>query len=124
MFWARTRPTSTRDLLRAEHRLQRPQGRRLLPWAALLLAALLGGWYLSRETAAGQLQRQLAELQARNAGLSAELEQYRLRQSEDQAARQQLLRRIDELSGEIKKLKTDLAFYRQQKPGKSPIPGG
>ena len=50
--------------------------------------------------------------------LTAELEEKRLQNEEAQANRDQLMQRIDAMSAEIKKLKTELAFFRQQKPGK------
>ncbi|MDF3934897.1 hypothetical protein [Pseudomonas citronellolis] len=120
MPWRRTRPHSTRELLRAEHRpsARLPRNYRPLLWGALLLAAACASWYAWRGQQHGEAQQHLGALQASNAELVAELQRQRLLAAEAQATREQLERRIAEMSGEIKKLKTDLAFYRQQKPAK------
>lgn len=61
---------------------------------------------------------ELQALQAQVGQLTSELEEKRLQAEEERANRDQLMRRIDAMSAEIKKLKTELAFFRQQKPGK------
>ncbi|MHB9797957.1 hypothetical protein ACYCAX_09100 [Pseudomonas sp. MT3] len=66
----------------------------------------------------GQVRQRIETLQAENARLAAALEERRLQGDQDRANREQLMRRIDAMSAEIKKLKTELAFFRQQKPGK------
>lgn len=122
MAWPRTKKPSTRHLLRAEHRPHVPRGYTWLAWAALLLIALLAGGYLLRAQDGEQMRARIAELEAANAQstekLAAALEEKRLKGEADQANSEQLMRRIDVMSAEIKKLKTELAFFRQQKPGK------
>lgn len=102
-----TKPVSTRELLRGEHRLQYSRRRR--PWLLLgLLLVLMAGY--------GGWQRELAwrAQQGGQAALRAELERSALRQREAEAAQQQLLRRNAELAAQLKRVQTDLAFYRQQ----------
>ncbi|WP_343574808.1 hypothetical protein [Pseudomonas sp.] len=82
------------------------------------LAAALAGAYLLRTHDDGQASQRIEALEAENASLTAALEERRLQGEEDQANREQLMRRIDAMSAEIKKLKTELAFFRQQKPGR------
>ncbi|MFJ3052852.1 hypothetical protein [Pseudomonas nitroreducens] len=125
MVWPRTRKPSTRDLLRAEHRPHVPRGSAALGRAALLLVLLLavalaGVWLVRhQDDVAGREQAdELQTLHAQVEQLTAELEDKRLQGDEDRANREQLMQRIDAMSAEIKKLKTELAFYRQQKPGK------
>lgn len=121
MAWPRTRRTSTRHLLRAEHRPHVPRGFAWVGWGALIVLALaalaLGGWQL-RARDDGQVREHIDALEAQNAELAQELEEKRLQAEEERANREQLMRRIDAMSAEIKKLKTELAFFRQQKPGK------
>lgn len=119
-IWARTKAASTRDLLRTEHRPQAGARRsyRALLWGVLLLAAGFAAQQAWRSGQEAELQARIAQLQAQNGVLTQALEQQRLRQSEAQATREQLGRRIDEMSAQIKKLKTSLAFYRQQKPSR------
>lgn len=122
MAWPRTRKPSTRDLLRAEHLPHPPRSQAWLGWAVLLLcvvlAAALAGAYLLRTRDDGQMRQRVEVLEAENARLTAALDERRLQGEEDGANRDQLMRRIDAMSAEIKKLKTELAFFRQQKPGK------
>ncbi|WP_256676073.1 hypothetical protein [Pseudomonas sp. SCB32] len=122
MAWPRTRKPSTRDLLRAEHFPHVPRRHARAGWAVLLaclvLSALLGGAYLLRAQDDGQMRERIETLEAENASLTAALAEWRLQGDEDRANREQLMRRIDAMSAEIKKLKTELAFFRQQKPGK------
>lgn len=122
MAWPRTRKPSTRDLLRAEHRPHVPGRHARTGWAVLLLclvlSAVLAGAYLLRAEDDGQVRQRIETLQAENARLAAALEERRLQGDQDRANREQLMRRIDAMSAEIKKLKTELAFFRQQKPGK------
>lgn len=122
MAWLRTRKPSTRDLLRAEHLPHVPRSPARLGWVALLLcivlSAALAGAYLLRTQDDGQMRQRIELLEAENARLNAALDERRLQGEEDGANREQLMRRIDAMSAEIKKLKTELAFFRQQKPGK------
>lgn len=121
MAWPRTKRPSTRHLLRAEHRPHVPRGFAWLGWTALVLVVLaalaLGGWQL-RARDDGQVRERIEALEGHNAELERELEEKRLQGEEDRANREQLMLRIDAMSAEIKKLKTELAFFRQQKPGK------
>ncbi|KSW26263.1 hypothetical protein P3W55_15965 [Pseudomonas citronellolis] len=120
MRWRRTRPATTRELLRAEHqpRAQVARSYRPLLWAALALAMAFAAVHFWRGSQQAETQRRIDALQAGNAALAADLQRQRLLTAEAQATREQLQRRIDQMSGELKKLKTDLAFYRQQKPAK------
>ncbi len=109
MYWRQrmTKPASTRELLRGEHRLQYARRRR--PWFLFaLLVVLLAGY--------GGWQRELAwrAQQGSHSALRAELERSELRQREAEAAQQQLLRRNAELAAQLKRVQTDLAFYRRQ----------
>ncbi|MED5611825.1 hypothetical protein VV867_29335 [Pseudomonas sp. JH-2] len=120
MRWPRTRPSTTRELLRAEHqpRAQVARSYRPLLWAALALAVAFAALHFWRGAQQDGVQQRIDELQAGNAALAADLQRQRLLADEAQATREQLERRIEQMSGELKKLKTDLAFYRQQKPAK------
>ncbi|MGE9761400.1 MULTISPECIES: hypothetical protein [unclassified Pseudomonas] len=124
MAWPRTRKPSTRDLLRADHSPHAPRGSawfgRLLALFVLLAAVLAGLWFVrGLDDSQGQKHAdELHALQEQVVQLTAELEEKRMQGEEDRANREQLMRRIDSMSAEIKKLKTELAFYRQQKPGK------
>lgn len=115
MLWPTTRKPSTRELLRAEHRLQPARGGRLWQWSLLLVLCLIAAALFVRLDESAAHERQLAALVAENRALKADLEQSRLQQQEAQATQEQLLRRIAELSAQAKRLKTDLAFFRQQK---------
>ncbi|MFV3416373.1 hypothetical protein ACNFH8_29330 [Pseudomonas sp. NY15436] len=126
MVWPRTRKPSTRDLLRADHLPHAPRRSARLAWA-LLLALVLGAsaagvwWMRNHDDGQAQAREHVDELQALHAQvgqLTSELEDKRLQAEEERANRDQLMRRIDAMSAEIKKLKTELAFFRQQKPGK------
>lgn len=120
MPWPTTRKPSTRELVRAEHRLLVPRRGRL--WLGVLLLALalalgLGAMALYRHVDQQRVaqQEELLRLAAENRALRSALEQSGLRQREAQATEEQLLRRIEDLSTQIERLKTDLAFFRQQK---------
>lgn len=115
MLWPRTRKLSTRELVRAEHRLQLARGGCLWQWAVFLVLCLIGAALLLRLDDSAVREQQLAGLAAENRSLVAALEQARLQQREAQATEGQLLRRNAELSAQIKRLQTDLAFFRQQK---------
>ena len=115
MPWPRTRKPSTRELVRAEHRLQLARGGRLWQWAVFLVLGLIAAALFMRLDENGAREQQLAALAAENHSLAAALEQSSLQQREAQATEEQLLRRIAELSAQVKRLQTDLAFFRQQK---------
>ncbi|MBB4863490.1 peptidoglycan hydrolase CwlO-like protein [Pseudomonas nitritireducens] len=125
MAWPRIKKTSTRDLLRAEHRPHVPRGsawlsRSMAVLVVLGLLVLAGIWMLrsQSDTQVREQAQELVALHAQIAQLTADLEEKRLQVEEDHANGEQLMRRIDAMSAEIKKLKTELAFFRQQKPGK------
>lgn len=84
------------------------------------LLVLAGIWMLrsQSDTQVREQAQELVALHAQIAQLTADLEEKRLQVEEDHANGEQLMRRIDAMSAEIKKLKTELAFFRQQKPGK------
>lgn len=106
-----TKPRSTRDLLRGEHRLQFARRRR--PWFLLsLLVLLLAGYFGWQRELAWRAITSGHDLQS--ATLQAELERSELRQREAEATQQQLLRRNAELAAQLKRVQTDLAFYRRQ----------
>lgn len=108
------RPPSTRALVRAEHRPR--AARRALAWPvlALVLLGLLGagGWAQQRASLAWQAR--LDALDAENRSLRDAQEQTALAQRERQASEAQLLRRLDELAAQNKRLQTELSFFRQQ----------
>lgn len=117
MIWRKTSAPSTRELLRVEHQLQLANRGRTRFWQAGLLLALtltLLGTLLLLGTEQQAHAQQRAALLADNQRLREQLEQEHLLKREEQAAQEQLLRRIDAMSAQIKELKTDLAFYRQQ----------
>jgi len=117
MIWRKTRPPSTRELLRVEHQLQLTNRDRIRFWQAGLLLALtlaLLATLLLRGAEQQAHAQQSAALLADNQRLLEQLEKERLLKREEQAAQEQLLRHIDAMSAQIKELKTDLAFYRQQ----------
>jgi len=115
VLWPTTRKPSTRDLLRAEHRLQTVRGGRLWQWAVFLVFCLVcAAWWWRLDDGRAR-ERQLAALAAENRALQAALEQGRLQQDEAQATQEQLMRRIEEMSAQVKRLKTELAFFQQQK---------
>lgn len=121
MAWPRTKRTDTRQLLHAEHRPHVPAGYGWLLWVALALVIALAsasGIYWARQGDDRNAQQRIAELEAHNQELSEALERERLQLNEEKANRDQLMRRIDAMSAQIKQLKTEQAFYRQQKPGK------
>jgi len=121
MAWPRTKKLDTRQLLHAEHRPHVPRGYGWLIWVALALVVALGalaGTYWLRQGDDQQARQHIAELEARNQELSEALERERLQVNEEKANREQLMQRIDAMSAQIKQLKTEQAFYRQQKPGK------
>ena len=90
---AEDRRPSTRELVRAEHRLQaarRCAGRLIILALLCVIGALL---YLRLDEQAAQA-RQIEVLHQQNLTLSAELEHARLQRQEAQATEEQLLRRI------------------------------
>lgn len=115
MPWPRTRKPSTRDLVRADHRLRATRSGRFWPLAVLVLLGLIAAGQFIHLQERDTLTRQLAEQQAQNRALQEALEQSSLQRRETLASEEQLLRRIEEMSAQIKRLKTDLNFYRQQK---------
>lgn len=115
MLWSSTRKPSTRDLVRAEHRLLVARRGRLWQWAIFLVFCLIAAALLLRLDGGAGDEQQLAALVEENRTLKAALEQGRLQQQEAQATEEQLLRRIAEMTAQIKRLQTDLAFFRQQK---------
>ncbi|MCQ4346106.1 hypothetical protein NGA35_01395 [Pseudomonas stutzeri] len=115
MRWPATRRPSTRELLRAEHRPRLAGGGNLWRGSLLLLLALIAAaFWLRLDERAGH-ERQQAALRAEISSLAADLQRSQLQLREAQASEAQLLRRIEELSAQTKRLKTDLAFFRQQK---------
>ncbi|HCL14950.1 hypothetical protein [Stutzerimonas stutzeri] len=115
MAWLKTRRPSTRELVRAEHRLQAARSARAGRLIILALLCVIGALlYLRLDEQAAQA-RQIEVLHQQNLTLSAELEHARLQRQEAQATEEQLLRRIATLSAQVERLQTDLAFFRQQK---------
>ncbi|WP_462379738.1 hypothetical protein [Pseudomonas sp. Marseille-QA0892] len=117
MLWRRTKPLSTRDLLRSDHRLL-AQGRRArnfwpLVCLALVVAAGLPSVWLYQQHEGQQMQR--AALEAEVESLRSQLQAHELQARMSEATEQQLTRRNADLSAQIERLTTELAFFRQQK---------
>jgi hypothetical protein len=115
MPWSSTRKPSTRELVRAEHRPLVARGGRLWQWPVFLVFCLIAAAPLLRLAGGNAGEQQLAALVEENRTLKAALEQSRLQQQEAQATEEQLLRRIAQMTAQIKRLQRDLAFFRQQK---------
>ncbi|SDR71446.1 hypothetical protein [Pseudomonas oryzae] len=115
MLWPTTKKPSTRELLRTEHRLHAVRAGRPWQWAVFLVFCLVSAALWWRLDDGRTRERQLAALAAENRSLKAALEQSRLQQDEALATEAQLMRRIEEMSAQVKRLKTELAFFRQQK---------
>lgn len=115
MFSLKTRKPSTRELVRAEHRLLATRPSRPWLWLMFAMFCLIVALLYLRDHEGAAHRQQLAALRAENQVMQAALEQERLRHQEAQATEQQLLKRIALLSAQAERLQTDLAFYRQQK---------
>lgn len=115
MAWPRTSKPSTRELLRAEHRLQAVRDRRSGRWVWLALLLVIGALLALRNHEQALHAQQVAALAEESRALRTSLEQRRLQGQESQATQEQLLRRIATLSAQVERLQTDLAFFRQQK---------
>lgn len=115
MLWPSTRKPSTRELVRAEHRPLVARGGRLWQWAVFLVFCLIAALLLVRLDGGSADEQRLAALVEENHTLKAALEQRSLQQQEAKATEEQLLRRIAQLTAQVKHLQTDLAFFRQQK---------
>lgn len=113
MPWRMTRPSS-HELLHGDHRPRMRRRGGLRQWLLLALLGLIAGVLWLRLEREDQHQRQLAALQGEIGQLRATLAQQELQQREAEAAQQQLVRRNGDLAAQVKRLKTDLAFYRQQ----------
>ncbi|MCM2330400.1 MAG: hypothetical protein NDI70_03785 [Pseudomonas sagittaria] len=115
MLWPSTRKPSTRELVRAEHRLLVARGGRLWRWAVFLVLCPIAAALLLRLDGGNAEETRLAALVEENRSLKATLEQSRLQRQEAKATEEQLLRRIAQMTAQVKRLQTDLAFFRQQK---------
>ncbi|MEO4045724.1 hypothetical protein AAFN46_01370 [Pseudomonas sp. CAU 1711] len=109
-----TKGLSTRELLRGEHRLQLDRGRWRGGLLLLLLLACIGLAFFLHLRQDARQWGELDELAAENRQLKARLAQLDMQQREAEAAQAQLVRRNGDLAAQVKKLKTDLAFFRQQ----------
>ncbi|MCW3149804.1 hypothetical protein N8H22_14450 [Stutzerimonas stutzeri] len=101
-------------MLHAEHRpvIARNRRRYWLPGVMLCVVAALLFLRFTENSAHAQ---QITQLAAESEALHAALERSRLQRQEAQATEEQLLRRITQLSTQIERLQTELAFFRQQK---------
>lgn len=115
MLRLRTRTPDTRELLRAEHRLQASRSSPSRRWMIVAMLCLTGALFYLRVIEQGAYAQQIAALDAENQALRNSLEQRRLQRQEAEATQEQLLGRIAKLSAQIERLQTDLAFFRQQK---------
>jgi chromosome segregation ATPase len=79
------------------------------------MACLFAGLLFLRDQEHAAHEQQLAKLAAENQALKGVSEQRQLERQEAEATQEQLLGRIAQLSAQIDRLQTDLAFYRQQK---------
>jgi len=115
MAWLRTKRPSTRELLRAEHRLQAARSARSGRWQIFGLLCVIGALLYLRNHEQVAHARRVEALTQDSQALRAALGQSRLKRQEIQATEEQLLRRIATLSAQVERLQTDLAFFRQQK---------
>lgn len=119
MRWPSANKPSSAELLRTPHRLQAEAGKRRWPsLLPLLLVVVIAGLLGLRHHDQAERVKQREDMAAQNQALLAALDESRLQQREAQAAQEQLMRRLENLSLEAKQLKTELAFFRQQKDGK------
>ena len=118
MPWRRTKPLSTRELLRSDHRplAQERRSRNLWPLVclALAVAASLPSVWLYQQLEGHQTRQ--AALEAEAEALRGQLQAHALQARMSDATEQQLTRRNADLSSQNERLTTELAFFRQQKP--------
>lgn len=115
MTWLPTKRLSSKDLVRAEHRLQtarRPCAER---WVILVLLCAIGALLFLRNHEQTAHAQRIEALSQESVNLQTALELSRLQRQESQATEEQLLKRIAALSAQAERLQTDLAFFRQQK---------
>lgn len=115
MFRLTTKSPTTRELVRADHRLLSSRPRHPLLLALLLALSVIAGLLYLRFDDGAAYARQRAELVAQQQMLKDTREQQRLERQEAEATQEQLLGRIAQLSVQVEQLQTDLAFFRQQK---------
>lgn len=115
MVWPTTKRLSTQDLVRAEHRLQAARSSRAGRWVILFLLCAIGGLLFLRNHEQVAHAQRIEALTQEGVALQTALELSRLQRQESQATEEQLLKRIAELSAQMERLQTDLAFFRQQK---------
>ncbi|MCQ4262345.1 hypothetical protein CXK91_04795 [Stutzerimonas stutzeri] len=115
MTWLRTKRPSTRELVRAEHRLQAGRRARTGHWIIVGLLCVIGALLYLRDHERSDHVQRLEAMARETSTLKAALEHSRLQRQETQATEEQLLRRIATLSAQVERLQTDLAFFRQQK---------
>lgn len=113
MPWPTTRPSS-RELLHGDHRPRMQRRGGLRQWLLLVLLGLIAGALWLRLERDSAHQQQLAALQGEIERLRVALAEQQLQQQAAEAAQQQLVRRNGDLSAQVERLQTDLAFYRQQ----------
>ncbi|MGE4408404.1 hypothetical protein [Pseudomonas sp.] len=115
MLRLKTRKPSTRELVRAEHRLLAVRPARPWCWGTAVLLCLIAALLLLRDHEKTVHEQRVAGVLAENQGLRDALERGRLQRQEAEATQAQLLKRSAQLSAQIERLQTDLAFFRQQK---------
>lgn len=115
MFKLTTKRPDTRELLRGEHRLMARRPSRSGFWGLAGMLCLVVGLLVLRDHESAAHEQQLAKLVDENQALQGVSEQRQLERQEAEATQEQLLGRIAQLSAQIDRLQTDLAFYRQQK---------
>lgn len=115
MFKLTTKRLDTRELLRAEHRLSLVRPSRFWLWSLAAMLCLIAGLLYLRMHESAVHDQQLARLVSENQVLQGVFEQRQLERQEAEATQEQLLGRIAQLSAQVDRLQTDLAFFRQQK---------
>ena len=117
MTWLRIKKRSTRELLRSEPNPPNSRKIRFYMVIAILATALLSA-YATYYALSTPPDLRPAALMAANQKLQDILAQNALKAQQDQATREELQLQVNQLSAEMKKLRSELAFFQQRKSPK------